>query len=105
MDQDVIIYVHNLGIIKYIIHHVGMNRIHIISGIAIAMIALLLVTTTTMSGQQSAFAHRSRHHGGGTASHSCRRLKVLQQPQQLVVPQPQLQRLKVLQQQRRAAAS
>ena len=68
MDQDVIIYVHNLGIIKYIIHHVGMNRIHIISGIAIAMIALLLVTTTTMSGQQSAFAHRSHHHGGGAAA-------------------------------------
>ena len=77
MDQDVIIYVHNLGIIKYIIHHVGMNRIHIISGIAIAMTALLLVTTTTMSGQQSAFAHRSHHHGGGGARGAAA-LKVLQ---------------------------
>ena len=54
-----------------------MNRIHIISGIAIAMITLLLVTTTTMSGQQSAFAHRSHNHGGG-ATPPAQHLKVLQ---------------------------
>ena len=39
-----------------------MNRIHFISGITIATIALLLVTTT-MSDLQSAFAHKNhRHH-------------------------------------------
>ena len=45
-----------------------MNQIHIISGTAIATIALVLVTAT-MSDQQSAFAHRSHHnHGGGSAA-------------------------------------
>ena len=96
MDQDVIIYVHNLGIIKYIIHHVGMNRIHIISGIAIAMIALLLVTTTTMSGQQSAFAHRSHHHGGGAAAAVASEGSAVE-PQRAGGAQRSVQRLKVLQ--------
>ena len=47
-----------------------MNQSHVISGIAIATIALLLVTTM-MSDQQSAFAHKNqRHHHnhGGSAA-------------------------------------
>ena len=40
-----------------------MNRSHVISGIAIATIALLL-GTTTMSDQQFAFAHKNHYHYG-----------------------------------------
>ena len=65
-----------------------MNRIHVISGFAIAAIALLLITTT-MSDKQSAFAHRNHshhnhnhHHGGSGSSGSCS-----------WVVQPQLQQL------------
>ncbi len=50
-----------------------MNQSHVISGIAIATIALLLVTTM-MSDQQSAFAHKNqRHHHnhGGSEPHRC----------------------------------
>jgi hypothetical protein len=45
-----------------------MNRIHIISGTAIATIALLLATMTTMPDQQYAFAHKNHHHHGDSAA-------------------------------------
>ena len=58
---------------------IDMNRIHIISGIAIVTVALLLGTATIMSDQQSAFAHgyyydhhnnNHRHGNDGSAGSS-----------------------------------
>ncbi len=46
-----------------------MNRSYVISGIAIATIALVLVTTT-MSDQQYAFAHRNYYHYGHQNHHN-----------------------------------
>ena len=59
-----------------IIHSVGMNRIHIISGTVIATISLR-VTAATMPDQQPALAHEgyyyygyhnNHHHGGSGAA-------------------------------------
>ena len=74
-----------------------MNRIHIISGIAIVTVALLLGTATIMSDQQSAFAHgyyydhhnnNHRHGNDGSAAAA---------EQQLAIAQPQEQQLVAVQ--------